>query len=296
MKSFACLVALMAIACTGDSRVGRMTGADAGGGGDAGGGADAGGGPDAGVDAGSELDAGDEPLRDASTEPDAAACMPCEASSCGTRICGRSECGYLCGVCGSGSWCFRGTACGAGTGPGEPCIEPWGTLVHEGDQGFRSCPTGPGVQRCTCGGGGPDACTADPSAPCIVPCSGDATIALGDASVYGSCMPVTPPDPIMASWTIAISGATGSTATLRDARLRIVGSHTVMQTLTVDPMTIALTGGSGTAMQSKTGADTDPSMPCGELCGGATYTLELTYEVDGAEVRATESGFYSCVF
>ena len=49
-------------------------------------------------------------------------------------------------------------------------------------------------------------------------------------------------------------------------------------------------------MQRKTGADAPPSMPCGELCGGATYTLDLVYEIDGGMVRITESGMYGCVF
>lgn len=87
---------------------------------------------------------------------DAAACA-CEASSCGTRICGRSACGFPCGECEPDEYCFVGNSCDTGVGPGTPCIDAFGDRVWEGDRGFRACPTDPGAQQaCTCTGGGPD--------------------------------------------------------------------------------------------------------------------------------------------
>src|SRR5687767_4172836 len=82
----------------------------------------------------------------------------CDASSCGTRICGRSDCGYPCGECEPGEYCFTtgaGNSCNAGVGPGTPCVDAFGDRVWEGDKGFRACPSdATKQQRCTCTGGG----------------------------------------------------------------------------------------------------------------------------------------------
>lgn len=102
--------------------------------------------------------------------PDAAACS-CDASSCGTRICGRSDCGFPCGECEPDEFCFVGTQCQAGVGPGTPCVDAFGDRVWEGDRGFRACPTDPGDQQeCTCTGGGADA-WASCDAACVDICA-----------------------------------------------------------------------------------------------------------------------------
>lgn len=123
-----------------------------------------------------------------------------------------------------------------------------------------------------------------------------ATIVLSEVGVYSNCQPIVAPDPILAFWTVTITGAPGSAATLTQAKLTITGSSTVIQTLTIDEPIIALSGGAGSGMQRKVSADSNPSDACGELCGGATFVLELTYEVGGASIDVTESGSFGCVY
>lgn len=101
---------------------------------------------------------------------DAASCA-CGPSSCGSRICGRSACGFPCGECAPGEFCFVGTECQAGVGPGTPCVDAFGDRVWEGDRGFRACPTDPGTQQaCTCTGGGATA-WASCDASCVEICA-----------------------------------------------------------------------------------------------------------------------------
>ena len=115
-------------------------------------------------------------------------------------------------------------------------------------------------------------------------------------TVFANCMPVVDPDPIIAFWTANVTGANGSTATLSDAKLTVNGSSTVMQTLTVDNPTISLSGGAGSQEQRKTSADVIPSGACSSLCSGATFSLELTYTIDGRMVMVTETGDFDCLF
>ena len=126
------------------------------------------------------------------------------------------------------------------------------------------------------------------------------SITVSDAAVYSNCMPSVPPDPILAFWTVHVSGAPGgvTSVTLTDAKLTITpGSGApVNQTLTIDFPTVALTGGAGTQDQRKTGADVVPTGACGSLCGGATFSLELTYDVAGTPFVVTETGTFGCVY
>lgn len=128
----------------------------------------------------------------------------------------------------------------------------------------------------------------------------DATITLSTVNVYGNCMPSVPSDPIIAFWTVEVSGAAGDTATLVSAELTVTGGGTtVNQTLTVDEPTVSLAGGSGSQDQRKTDAEGSGSAGCSDdLCatGAASFSLELTYEVDGAMVDVTETGAYGCVY
>lgn len=126
------------------------------------------------------------------------------------------------------------------------------------------------------------------------------SITLTDAAVYSNCMPSVPPDPILAFWTVHVSGAPGgvTSVTLTDAKLTITpGSGApVSQTLTIDFPTVALTGGAGTQAQRKTGGDVLPSGACSTLCGGASFSLELTYDVAGTPFVVTETGTFGCVY
>ena len=81
----------------------------------------------------------------------------------------------------------------------------------------------------------------------------------GGPDIYGNCMPVVMPDPVIAFWTQRpIVGGRGTIATLAEATLTITGSWTVTQHLTLDHPNILLTGGAGSQAQRKTGADMNP--------------------------------------
>jgi hypothetical protein len=145
------------------------------------------GGPDAQVDGtgGSDSNGGS----------DASTTCSCDVTSCGSRVCGRSDCGYPCGTCTPGTTCFLGVSC---NGPaGGTCIDAFGDQVGEFDVGFRACPGDPTKQqRCQCSGNGPDAWTSCETT-CIEICTTTSTapmIACG-SSVCGAgqvcCIPNT---------------------------------------------------------------------------------------------------------
>lgn len=145
-------------------------------------------------------------------------------------------------------------------------------------------------------GGGMDAGAEDAGVPAD---AGDLSITLTDVAVYGNCMPIVAPDPVLAFWTTNVAGAgAASSATLTDAKLTVTGSTTLVQSLTIDTPTVALSAGSGSQMQRKTGSDVTPSDACGSFCGSAavSWTLELTFDVGGVTVPVTESGSFSCVY
>lgn len=124
-----------------------------------------------------------------------------------------------------------------------------------------------------------------------------ATVVITDFYAYANCMPIVPPDPIRASWTATVSGATGAAATVTSATLTIMpgaGAATV-QDITVSPPAIALVGGTGSADQIKTAASTSPVMACSRLCGsGVTARLDISFSIDGTTVSATATGAFSC--
>lgn len=144
---------------------------------------------------------------------------------------------------------------------------------------------------------GTDAGASDAGTDAAMTVDASATrITLSDVGVYANCMPIVAPDPIIAFWNVTVTGAPASSATLTRAELRITGASTVTQLLTVDSPTVALAGGTGTAMQRKTGADANPGSACGELCSGATFTLTLTFDVGGTSIEVVEGGSFGCVY
>lgn len=126
---------------------------------------------------------------------------------------------------------------------------------------------------------------------------GSLRVTISDPYVYGNCFPV-PPDPVIAGWDVTITGASGSTATLTSAELTVTaGPTTFTQTLMVDVTTVPLTGGSGMVSMRKT-SGMPSSVPGCSACGsggGATYTLELVFLIDGVSVPKTTTGSYDCV-
>lgn len=122
-----------------------------------------------------------------------------------------------------------------------------------------------------------------------------AMVTVTDFTVFGNCMPIVAPDPIIVSWTANVSGASGTTAMLTNAVLTIDSPSPIVQRLTVDVPTFALSGGSGSQAQRKTMADANPAMACGGACGSAAH-LAATFMVDGAPVMVTADGTYDCAF
>ena len=134
----------------------------------------------------------------------------------------------------------------------------------------------------------PSSDTASTDAPSGV------TVAIADFSIFGNCMPIVPPDPIIATWTITVSGATGATARFVTGTLTFSGGAS--QTITVEDDTIDLVAGAGTGDQRRAGGT--PAIPgCGTICSaGEDAALQVTYEVDGATYQVDASGAYSCAF
>ncbi|HEY8430508.1 MAG TPA: hypothetical protein VIL20_19140 [Sandaracinaceae bacterium] len=126
--------------------------------------------------------------------------------------------------------------------------------------------------------------------------AGPPRIELTDLEVYANCAPIVPLDPIIVRWTVTITGAPASSATLTSAHLEITnGTDTVAQNLTVDMPTIPLSGGAGSGMQRKVGADANAPLVCALLCAGANFTLRLDYDVGGTTINVMESGAFACL-
>jgi hypothetical protein len=117
-----------------------------------------------------------------------------------------------------------------------------------------------------------------------------ATVVLSDFAAFGNCMPIVPSDPIVATWTITVSGASSTSARFVTGTLSFTTGET--QTITVETDTIPLTAGGGTGDQRR--ASGTPTVPgCAGVCG-AGVTLNATYEVDGAMFVVTGAGNYTC--
>ena len=120
-------------------------------------------------------------------------------------------------------------------------------------------------------------------------------VTVTDFFAWSNCMPIVAPDPVRASWTVHVTGATGATATVTDAKLTIdAGVTPFMQSLTLASTAIALTGGAGSAMQSKMSGTPAPTGACSTLCSATASHLELTVEVDGVPYTVTADDGYSC--
>ncbi len=95
----------------------------------------------------------------------------CNATSCSTKTCGPSSCGYVCGICTGTNVCTVSGACGADC-PGTGCTDHWGATACYGTRSFRTCPTdATKVQLCNCSAGTWSACDltclAEPCEGCV---------------------------------------------------------------------------------------------------------------------------------
>jgi|LNFM01.1.fsa_nt_gb hypothetical protein len=125
---------------------------------------------------------------------------------------------------------------------------------------------------------------------------GAVRISIRDFMSFSNCMPIVPPDPVRANWTVDVSGASGSTARITSATLsiRATGSS-VVQTLVVSPTTFPLVGGAGSAMIRKESGNPAPTGSCRELCSGdSTLTLEI--DVGAGPQRVMGSTMHGCAF
>lgn len=119
-------------------------------------------------------------------------------------------------------------------------------------------------------------------------------VRLTKVSVYGNCMPIIANDPIIAFWTVEITGAQGSSARLTHAALAVTGSVPVNQVFTVDTPNVPLVNGAGSANQRKQRDSTSYNTACAHLCGDATYQLDLVFSVDGQDIAVSSSGVFGC--
>jgi hypothetical protein len=122
-------------------------------------------------------------------------------------------------------------------------------------------------------------------------------VLLRKGSAYANCMPSISPDPIIATWTVEISGARGTTARLTQATVTVADKTNIVQELTVDNPTLALENGAVTADQRKPLTQQLPNTACESMCGGgAAYQLDLVYEVDGQRIPVSKAGVFSCAY
>ena len=125
----------------------------------------------------------------------------------------------------------------------------------------------------------------------------DATIS--GLEVYQDCMPIVPPDPVNASFILELvnTGDVPASATVTSALFVDLGG---MPVAAIDVVPAAYgpipVGGSSMTGVNKVGGSLLPANACETLECGASYTFELTLDVDGTEVIASESLVMGCVF
>jgi len=108
-------------------------------------------------------------LGDAGGDGGTCACGP-ESCVETNRICGRSDCGFPCGECQPGAYCFGGGGCLPGNlAGGTACIDAFGDEVSKLERGWRVCPTNSNEhQWCECTGDAAGGWTnCDPCIPAI---------------------------------------------------------------------------------------------------------------------------------
>lgn len=117
------------------------------------------------------------------------------------------------------------------------------------------------------------------------------TVEIRDFSAFGNCMPIVPPDPIVATWTVVVAGASGSSASFESGTLTFTGGEVVP--VAVDVPTFALTGGA--AMQAQRRNAGVIKVSACTLCGMGVR-LDASYRVDGVSFPVVANGNYECAF
>jgi hypothetical protein len=186
----------------------------------------------------------------------------------------------------------------AGTGGGTGGGATAGTAG--GGRGGGNAGTGGNATAGTAGGGrGGNAGTGGIGGGAIGGTGGSVGIGrrleIQNLNVYGNCMPIVPPDPIMVSWASVVNGAIAPSAAVVSVTLTLSGARTITQTLTVMPTTVPLTNGAGTVTHQKVSGDPAPGTVCAEVCG-SNARLDVTLSDQGTQFSATATGMYRCVF
>jgi len=123
-----------------------------------------------------------------------------------------------------------------------------------------------------------------------------AQVTLRKVSAYGNCMPSIAADPIIVLWTVDITGATGASAQITKATITVSKGTSIVQDFTVEQPTVSLVNGAGSADQRKSLASVSPNQACSSMCSGATYQLDLVFDINGQYIPASQTGAFSCAY
>lgn len=131
-------------------------------------------------------------------------------------------------------------------------------------------------------------------APIVASDAPGVSVAVSSFMAYGNCKPLVPPDSIIASWTVDISGASATTARFVSGTLTFTTGLVV--DVEVETPDITLTGGAASATQRRA-PGTAAIDGCGTLCGSSPgVTLDAVYEIGAATFLVRAAGNYSCAF
>jgi hypothetical protein len=123
-----------------------------------------------------------------------------------------------------------------------------------------------------------------------------AQVTLRNVSAYGNCMPSVAADPIIVLWTVDITGAAGASAQVTNATITVSKGTSIVQDFTVEKPTVALVNGAGSADQRKSLDSVSPNQVCSSMCSGATYQLNLVFDINGQSISASQAGAFSCAY
>ena len=123
-----------------------------------------------------------------------------------------------------------------------------------------------------------------------------AQVTLRKVYAYGNCMPSIAADPIIVLWTVDITEATGASAQITKATISVSKGTSIVQDFAVEQPTVSLVNGAGSADQRKSLASVSPNQACSSMCSGATYQLDLVFDIDGQHIPASQTGAFSCAY
>lgn len=124
-------------------------------------------------------------------------------------------------------------------------------------------------------------------------------LAISSLQVFQDCMPIVAPDPVNATFQLALTntGDAAASATVSSAAFLDAGGAQAA-TLEITPAAFGpiAPGDSMLTMAGKVPNSLVPANGCETLQCGQSYTLELVLDVDGVEVIAADAAVVGCVF